>query len=68
MAGLLLAAGIDPGTAVLYRQSDVAAHLELHYLLECAASYGEAHRMIQFKEKGGGPRPLRLSACSPIRS
>lgn len=54
VAGLLLAAGIDPGQALLYRQSDVAAHLELHYLLECVASYGEAHRMIQFKEKGGG--------------
>ncbi|MEV4515067.1 tryptophan--tRNA ligase [Dactylosporangium sp. NPDC049525] len=54
VAGLLLAAGVDPGQAVLYRQSDVAAHLELHYLLECVASYGEAHRMIQFKEKGGG--------------
>ncbi len=54
VAGLLLAAGIDPERALLYRQSDVAAHLELHYLLECVASYGEAHRMIQFKEKGGG--------------
>jgi tryptophanyl-tRNA synthetase len=54
VAGLLLAAGVDPAETVLYRQSDVAAHLELHYLLECVASYGEAHRMIQFKEKGGG--------------
>jgi tryptophanyl-tRNA synthetase len=53
VAGLLLAAGIDPARTVLYRQSDVVAHLELHYLLECVASYGEAHRMIQFKEKGG---------------
>lgn len=54
VAGLLLAAGIDPAGALLYRQSDVPAHLELHYLLECVTSYGEAHRMIQFKEKGGG--------------
>ncbi|MEV4137848.1 tryptophan--tRNA ligase [Dactylosporangium sp. NPDC049742] len=54
VAGLMLAAGVDPGRTLLYRQSDVAAHLELHYLLECVASYGEAHRMIQFKEKGGG--------------
>lgn len=54
VAGLLLAAGVDPDQALLYRQSDVAAHLELHYLLECVTSYGEAHRMIQFKEKGGG--------------
>ncbi|WP_426507544.1 tryptophan--tRNA ligase [Dactylosporangium sp. McL0621] len=54
VAGLLLAAGVDPARAVLYRQSDLPAHAELHYLLECVASYGEAHRMIQFKEKGGG--------------
>ncbi|GAA3300865.1 tryptophan--tRNA ligase [Dactylosporangium vinaceum] len=54
VAGLLLAAGVDPDRTVLYRQSDLPAHAELHYLLECSASYGEVHRMIQFKEKGGG--------------
>ncbi|MEU7872688.1 tryptophan--tRNA ligase [Dactylosporangium sp. NPDC049140] len=54
VAGLLLAAGVDPARTVLYRQSDLPAHAELHYLLECVASYGEVHRMIQFKEKGGG--------------
>ncbi|MEV6930314.1 tryptophan--tRNA ligase [Dactylosporangium sp. NPDC051485] len=54
VAGLLLAAGLDPHRTLLYRQSDLPAHAELHYLLECVASYGEAHRMIQFKEKGGG--------------
>ncbi|WP_433210260.1 tryptophan--tRNA ligase [Dactylosporangium sp. CS-047395] len=54
VAGLLLAAGLDPRRTILYRQSDLAAHYELHYLLECTTSYGEAHRMIQFKEKGGG--------------
>ncbi|MGI5236524.1 tryptophan--tRNA ligase [Dactylosporangium sp. CA-139066] len=53
-AGLLLAAGLDPRRTLLYRQSDLPAHTELHYLLECVASYGEVHRMIQFKEKGGG--------------
>ncbi|MFG2040726.1 tryptophan--tRNA ligase [Dactylosporangium sp. NPDC048998] len=54
VAGLLLASGIDPGQTILYRQSDLPAHAELHYLLECSATYGEVHRMIQFKEKGGG--------------
>jgi tryptophanyl-tRNA synthetase len=53
VAGLLLAAGVDPGRTVLYRQSDLSAHAELHYLLECVTGYGEARRMIQFKEKGG---------------
>lgn len=51
---MLLAAGLDPQKTTLYVQSHVPAHSELHYLLECATTYGEAHRMIQFKEKGGG--------------
>jgi tryptophanyl-tRNA synthetase len=52
---------VDPARALLYRQSDVPAHLELHYLLECVASYGEAHRMIQFKEKSGRQEHVRMS-------
>jgi tryptophanyl-tRNA synthetase len=60
VAGLLLAAGIDPEHTILYRQSDLPAHAELHYLLECVAGYGEAHRMIQFKEKGGDGSRLSL--------
>jgi len=59
-AATLLAAGVDPAKTLFYAQADVPAHLELHYLLECATGYGEAHRMIQFKEKGGGPH-TRLS-------
>jgi tryptophanyl-tRNA synthetase len=50
-ATLLLAAGIDPELTTIYVQSHVPEHTELHYLLECATGYGEAHRMIQFKEK-----------------
>ena len=53
VAGLLLASGVDPDATTLYVQSHVDAHAGLHYLLECVAAYGEAHRMIQFKEKGG---------------
>jgi tryptophanyl-tRNA synthetase len=60
VAGLLLAAGLDPAHAVLYRQSALPAHTELHYLLECMTSYGEAHRMIQFREKGGPGSRLSL--------
>ena len=42
-------------------QSDVPEHAELHYLLECATGYGEASRMIQFKEKPPPVGPVRLS-------
>jgi tryptophanyl-tRNA synthetase len=60
-ATLLLAAGVDPGRTICYLQSQVREHLELHYLLECATSYGEAHRMIQFRERAGDRSGSRLS-------
>jgi tryptophanyl-tRNA synthetase len=55
-ATTLLAAGLDPDRALVYVQSHVPAHTELHYLLECATGYGEAHRMIQFREKSSTQR------------
>jgi tryptophanyl-tRNA synthetase len=58
---LFLAVGLDPGRAVLFRQSDVPAHRELAYLLECTAYTGELGRMIQYKEKGRGHGSTRVS-------
>jgi tryptophanyl-tRNA synthetase len=60
-AALLLAAGVDPDTSLLYVQSQVPEHAELHYLLECVTGYGEAHRMIQFKERTATRSQVRLS-------
>jgi tryptophanyl-tRNA synthetase len=60
VAALLLAAGLDPERATIYVQSHLTAHTELHYLLECTTGYGEALRMIQFKEKGGTGSRLAL--------
>jgi tryptophanyl-tRNA synthetase len=60
-ATLLLAAGVDPKISTLYVQSHIREHSELHYLLECATGYGEAHRMIQFKEKAATEAHVRLS-------
>ncbi|HEY7175186.1 MAG TPA: tryptophan--tRNA ligase [Micromonosporaceae bacterium] len=60
-AALLLAAGVDPDRSILYVQSHVPETTELHYLLECATAYGEAHRMIQFKEKAADRSHVRLS-------
>jgi tryptophanyl-tRNA synthetase len=61
VATLLLAAGVDPARCTFFVQSQVPQHAELHYLLECATSYGEAHRMIQFKEKSATQSQVRLS-------
>jgi tryptophanyl-tRNA synthetase len=57
----MLACGVDPQTTLCYVQSDVPEHAELHYLLECATGYGEAARMIQFREKSRGNDQVRLS-------
>ena len=61
LAGLAIAAGIDPGRCVLFPQSNVPAHAELSYLLESTAHYGEMQRMIQFKEKSARQSAVRLS-------
>lgn len=63
-ATALLAAGLDPDRAMLYVQSQVPQHTELHYLLECTTGYGEAHRMIQFREKSAQHQQVRLSLLS----
>jgi tryptophanyl-tRNA synthetase len=60
-ARLLLAAGTDPERCLFLVQSHVPQHTELHYLLECVAGYGEAQRMIQFKEKSARQEQVRMS-------
>ncbi len=60
-AGVMLAAGVDPARTTVYVQSHLPEHAQLHYLLECTTGYGEARRMIQFREKSAGPDPVRLS-------
>ena len=58
---LMLAVGLDPASATLFRQSAVPAHRELAYLLECTAYTGELNRMIQFKVKGRSSPSTRAS-------
>src|SRR5262245_5255816 len=60
-ATLLLAAGADPDVCLFMVQSHVPEHAELHYLLECVTGYGEAQRMIQFKEKARRQEQVRVS-------
>jgi tryptophanyl-tRNA synthetase len=51
LAAVFLAVGLDPGRAVIFRQSRVSAHAELAWLLNCIAKVGELSRMTQFKDK-----------------
>lgn len=48
---MYIACGIDPQKNVIYIQSENEYIPAMSYLLECVTSYGEASRMIQFKEK-----------------
>jgi tryptophanyl-tRNA synthetase len=57
-SALLLAAGLDPERCIFFRQSDVAEHPELSWLLSSVASFGELSRMTQFKDKAGAQREL----------
>jgi tryptophanyl-tRNA synthetase len=50
-AAQLLALGIDPERATLFVQSQVPAHAQLSWVLECLTGFGEAGRMTQFKDK-----------------
>ncbi|MBS7530073.1 tryptophan--tRNA ligase [Hazenella sp. IB182353] len=54
LAALHLAIGLDPDKVTLFVQSEVRAHAEAAWLLQCVARMGELNRMIQFKEKGKG--------------
>jgi len=51
LAALYLASGIDAAKATLFVQSQVPAHAELGWMLQCIAYYGELGRMTQFKDK-----------------
>src|SRR3984885_4831710 len=57
-AAILLAAGLDPGRYIFFRQSDVLEHTELTWLLSSVTSFGELNRMTQFKDKAGAQREL----------
>jgi tryptophanyl-tRNA synthetase len=58
LTALLLAAGLDPGRCILFRQSDVLEHTELTWLLSSVTAYGDLQRMHQFKEKSAAQREL----------
>ena len=48
---MYLACGLDPNKNTIYIQSENEYIPAMSYILECNTYYGEASRMIQFKEK-----------------
>ncbi|MEI2714589.1 MAG: tryptophan--tRNA ligase [Nocardioides sp.] len=50
-AAQLLAMGIDPERSAIFVQSQVPAHAQAGWVLQCLTGFGEARRMTQFKDK-----------------
>jgi tryptophanyl-tRNA synthetase len=50
-AAQLFGAGLDPDRCTVFVQSHVPEHAELCWVLSCLTGFGEASRMVQFKDK-----------------
>jgi tryptophanyl-tRNA synthetase len=50
-AAQLVAMGIDPDRSAIFVQSQVPAHTQAGWVLQCLTGFGEARRMTQFKDK-----------------
>jgi tryptophanyl-tRNA synthetase len=50
-AAQLFGAGLDPDRCTVFVQSHVPEHAELEWVLACQTGFGEASRMVQFKDK-----------------
>lgn len=51
LAALYLAVGLDPEKANIFIQSEVSAHAEAAWIIQCNTTIGELERMTQFKDK-----------------
>ena len=55
-AAQLVAMGIDPERSAVFVQSQVPAHAQAGWVLQCLTGFGEARRMTQFKDKSAKDR------------
>jgi tryptophanyl-tRNA synthetase len=56
VAAAYIASGIDARKGIIFAQSQVRAHAQLAWILNCVARIGWLNRMTQFKEKAGKDR------------
>ncbi len=56
-AAQLFGAGLDPDRCTVFVQSHVPEHVELAWVLGCLTGFGEASRMVQFKDKSAKAGP-----------
>jgi tryptophanyl-tRNA synthetase len=61
LAALYIAVGIDPNKATLFIQSEVPAHVQAGWMMQCISYIGELERMTQFKDKSDGKEAVSAS-------
>lgn len=54
LAAIYIAAGIDPARSTIFIQSEVPAHAQAGWIMQCISYIGELERMTQFKDKSKG--------------
>src|SRR6056297_3245330 len=54
LAAMYLAVGIDHSKSTVFIQSEVPAHAQAGWMLQCISYIGELERMTQFKDKSDG--------------
>ncbi|MEG0288752.1 MAG: tryptophan--tRNA ligase [Carnobacterium sp.] len=62
LAALYLAIGLDPEKSIIFIQSEVSAHAEAAWIVQCNTSLGELERMTQFKDKSMKNKRAGVSA------
>ncbi len=63
LAALYLAIGLDPHRATIFIQSEVSAHAEAAWIVQCNTTIGELERMTQFKDKSQKNGQASVSAA-----
>lgn len=63
LAALYLAIGLDPKKATIFIQSEVSAHAEAAWIVQCNTTIGELERMTQFKDKSAKNGKAGVSAA-----
>ncbi|MCM2533692.1 tryptophan--tRNA ligase [Neobacillus pocheonensis] len=61
LAALYISVGIDPNKATLFIQSEVPAHAQAGWMMQCVSYIGELERMTQFKDKSYGKEAVSAS-------
>lgn len=62
LTALYLAVGLDPAKSTIFIQSEVPAHTQAAWIVQCNISLGELERMTQFKDKSAKSNRAGVSA------